>query len=89
MESSEHTAEEIARRGWEIYERDIHPEVDPAHTGEFVIVDITSGDYAISASEAEAFDQAETRNPEGLFYLLRVGHRTAHRIGASFSSPRF
>lgn len=84
MESPERTPEEIARRGREIYEQDIRSEVEPARTGEFVVVDIISGDYAISVDEAEAFDQAETRNPEGLFYLIRVGHRTAHRIGAVF-----
>ena len=84
MESTDYTPEEIARRGREIYERDIRSEVDPERIGEFVVVDITSGSHVISADEAEAFEQAETENPKGVFYLLRVGHRTAHRIGAGF-----
>lgn len=87
MESHEHTLEEIARRGREIYEQHIRSEVEPAHIGEFVVVDITSGDYAVSPDEPEAFSRLEARNPEGIFYLLRVGHRVAHRIGAGFQ-PR-
>lgn len=84
MESHDYTPEEIARRGREIYDRHIRSEVEAAHTGEFVIVDITSGDYAISTDESAAFELVEARNPDGIFYLLRVGYRAAHRIGAGF-----
>ncbi len=81
MERPQYTAEKIARRGQEIYERDIRSRVEAEHTGEFLVVDITTGDYELSPDEAEAFDRAEEKNPEGLFYLVRVGHWTAHRIG--------
>ncbi len=76
-------AEEIARRGREIYERDIRSEeFDREHRGEFLVVDVTSGEHELDPNEAEAFDRAEDKNPEGLFYLMRVGYRAAHRIGA-------
>ena len=75
-------AEEIARRGREIYERDIRSEeFGREHDGEFLVVDVTAGEYEIDPDEARAFDRAEDKNPEGLFYLMRVGHRAAHRIG--------
>ena len=82
MERPEFTAEEIARRGQEIYERDIRSKVEAEHTGEFLVVDITTGDYELSADEAEAFNRAEDKNSEGLFYLMRVGYLAAHRIGS-------
>ncbi len=85
MDRPKHAAaEEIARRGQEIYERDIRSGVEPQHTGEFLVVDVTTGDYELSPDEAEAFCRAEEKNPEGLFYLMRVGHRAAHRIGGRF-----
>ncbi len=75
-------AEEIARRGREIYEREIRSEeFDREHKGEFMAVDVTTGAYEIDPDEAEAFDRAEDKNPEGLFYFMRVGYRAAHRLG--------
>ncbi len=82
-------AEEIARRGREIYERDIRSEeFDREHDGEFLVVDATTGDYAVDKDDDEAFDRIEERNPDGLFYLMRVGRKAAHRIGeAGFRRP--
>ena len=77
-------AEEIARRGREIYERDIRSEeFDRDHDGDFLVIDVTTGDYAVGEDDDEAFDRMEGKNPEGLFYLTRVGRRAAHRIGGA------
>jgi hypothetical protein len=77
------TEDEISRRGRELYERDIRAGVEREHDGEFLVVDIFTGEYAVGEDEDEVFDRAEARNPEGLFYLMRVGRRAAHRIGGS------
>lgn len=83
MSDSIFTKDEIARRGREIYERDIRAEVEREHDGEFLVVDVATGDYAVGEDDEEVFDRAEAKNPEGLFYLLRVGRSAAHRIGGS------
>ncbi len=83
-----HTAQEIARRGRELYERDIRLKVEPQHEGRFLIVDVESGAYSLADDELEAFDQAEAKSPNGLFYLMRVGRRAAHRVGAAPSLQR-
>lgn len=77
------TKDEIARRGREIYERDIRAKVEREHDGEFLVIDVTTGDYAVGRDDEEVFDRAESKNPEGLFYLMRVGRPAAHRIGGS------
>lgn len=83
-QSASAAAEEIARRGREIYERDIRSKkFEAEHDGEFLVVDATTGDYAVGESDDEIFDRMEGENPEGLFYLMRVGRKAAHRIGAS------
>ena len=77
-------AEEIARRGREIYEQDIRSEeFDREHDGQFLVVDVTTRDYAVGEDDDAAFDRLEGRNPEGLFHLMRVGRRAAHRIGGA------
>lgn len=81
VDGSEYTKEEIARRGREIYERDIRSEVEHDHDGRFLVVDITTGHYEIADDELAAFDRAEEKSPDGAFFLLRVDRRAAHRLG--------
>ena len=81
MNDSDYSKEEIARLGREIYERDIRSKVEHEHDGRFLVVDITTGLYEIADDELAAFDRAEEKNPDGTFFLLRVGRRAAHRLG--------
>ncbi|MGB3633137.1 MAG: hypothetical protein WA982_03775 [Rubrobacteraceae bacterium] len=80
MNEATHTlpAEETVRRGEEIYERDLK-HLEAEHTGEFLVIDVHSGNYELSPDEAEAFNRADEKYPEGFFYLKRVGYRAAHR----------
>ena len=71
----------VARRGREIYEANIRAEVEPEHEGRFLVVDVESGRYALADEELEAFALAREKAPEGTLFLMRVGHRAAHRIG--------
>lgn len=80
------TKEEIARRGREIYERDIRAEVEHDHDGRFLVVDITTSHYEIADEELAAFQKSQEKNPDGTFYLLRVGRRAAHRLGGRLFS---
>lgn len=76
-----YTAQEVSRRGKELYERRIRSEVEPEHEGRFLVVDIESGEYALADDELEAFDRAREKTPEGVLYLIRIGQPAAHRIG--------
>lgn len=77
--------EEIVPRGEEIYERDVRPKLGPEHEGKFVVVDVTTGEYATSDDDLEASDLALEKNPEAILYGLRVGPGAAslpaYRIG--------
>jgi hypothetical protein len=81
MPHSRYTSEEIVQRGQEIYEEQIRAEVEAKHTGKFLVVDIETGLYEIDSSELAAFDRARAKHPDAAFYLLRVGHDTAYRVG--------
>lgn len=75
------TPKEIARRGWTLYETEIRPAVEPTQNGRFLIVDVDSGRYVLADDELAALDRAREHMPEGTFHLIRVGARTAHRLG--------
>lgn len=81
-ERTKREAEEIARRGRKIYEERIRSEAfDREHDGEFLAVDTTTGDHAVGDDDDELLARLEEKNPDGLFHLMRVGRRAAHRIG--------
>jgi len=80
--------DELARRGQEYYDQRLRVELEPSHNGEFVVLDVESGDYELDVSQLAAMDRAEAKHPESVFYVLRVGHRTASRIGARHQGER-
>ncbi|MDE2893248.1 MAG: hypothetical protein OXN86_12170 [Chloroflexota bacterium] len=76
------SADEIARLGDEIYERDIRPQVEAEHHGEYVAIDVESGCWGLSDDLRGAREQLRATQPDAAdVWLLRVGHRTLHHIG--------
>ena len=75
-------AEETARLGNEIYKRDIRHLVEAEHFGEYVAIDVDSGDYAIADSVLAAADQLRSRRPDADGWLVRVGYRALRSFGA-------
>jgi len=82
------TAEEIVRRGEERYERDLRDRLEPLHKGEFLVLDIDSGDYEIDPDESAALQRARARRPQGLRFVKRIGYAVAHRIGGPLRAAR-
>ncbi len=76
-------AEEIARLGDEIYERDIRREVEADHHGEVVAIDIDSGFWAIGDDVTAARERLRTQRPDAVNVLFeRVGYRAIDSFGA-------
>ena len=68
--------EETARLGDEIYERDIRPQVEADHHGEYVAIDVDSESWAISDDLRTAAKRLRTQRPGAIdVWLLRVGYR--------------
>jgi len=74
--------QDLARRGQAYYDEHLRDALEPEHNGEFLALDVETGDYELAATQLEALDRAEAKHPDSVFYILRVGHRTAARIGA-------
>ena len=77
--------EETARLGKEIYERDIRQQVEGAHHGEVVAIDVDSGSWALGEEVLEAVDHLRAQRPQAINVLLeRVGYRALDNFGGSF-----
>ena len=77
-----YSKEEFARRGDELYERDLRPHVEAGNAGKFIVIDIETGAYEIDADELLASDRLLARHPDAQVWLRRIGSRYARRFGA-------
>jgi hypothetical protein len=76
-----YSAEETARRGDEIYERDIRAQVEPESKGKVVAIDIETGDYVVDENALTASERLLAARPDAEIWCVRVGHRALHHIG--------
>lgn len=76
-----YSKEEFARRGQAIYERDVCPHLEAGDAGKFVAIDIETGAYEMERDDYTATERLLARYPKAQIWLIRVGHRTAYRIG--------
>ena len=77
-----YSKEELARRGDEIYAREIRPLVEPEHRGKFVAIDIETGAYALDADDYLATERLLARCPDAQVWLMRVGFPFVDRLGS-------
>ena len=77
------TAEEIARRGEEIYTRDLRASLETEENrGKFLIIDIITGAYEIDKEDLAATERLLARNPYTITYGLRIGYELGgHLLG--------
>lgn len=85
-----HTTEEIARRGRELYEKEIRRLVEPEHAGRFVVMDVTSGDYEVADEDLDASERLLERRPDAMLYGQPVGtgSSASARIGGRLGPRR-
>ena len=76
------SAEETARRGDEIYERQIRSQVEVGNSGKIVAIDVETGAYALDETALAASRRLQARQPSAEVWFVRVGHRALHHIGA-------
>ena len=75
-------AEETARLGDEIYERDIRRQVENDHVGDVVAIDVDSGSWTIGEDEIAATDRLHAERPDAYdVWCLRVGYRALYNFG--------
>ena len=76
-----YSKEEFARRGDDIYEKEIRPQLKASDKDKFAAIDIESGQFAIDADELKACHKLRRRIPDAQIWMVRVGSPYVHRIG--------
>ena len=80
MPQAKYSREEIGRIGEELYHRSIRPLVMPQHKGEFLTLDIETGDYEVGPDDLQTAKTLRDRRPDGVLYGVRVGYTTAYSL---------
>ena len=84
MSLSNQSPEHVVARGREWYEREIRAQVEPQHNGEFLVINVETGEYELDADDVAASKRAKSRFPDAPLFAMRVGHRAAYRLGGRF-----
>jgi len=76
--------EEIARRGKELYEQRLRPQVETdENIGKIISIDIESGDYAIDDDLLKAAHRVLDRHPDAALWMQRIGYDAVYAFGSS------
>ena len=74
--------EETARLGDDIYERDVRPQVEEAHHGQYVAIDVHSGAWVLADELLAAANSLRTQHPLVTdVWMVRVGYRAIQHFG--------
>ena len=76
-----YSKEEFARRGNEIFEREVQPRLGAQDDGKFVAIDIETGAFETEADEIVASHRLLARNPEAQIWFRLVGAAHTRRFG--------
>ena len=75
------TPKEVVTRGEEIYQQ-IRDRVDAGNHGEFVVIDVKTGEYELGADDVQATMSLLARRPDAITYGVRIGSPVAYKLGA-------
>jgi len=73
--------EGFARRAEEYYDRVLRAKLEAEHSGEYLYLDLDTGEYEVDTNKLAAMRRASAKHPGTLFYVLRVGYPAVGRIG--------
>lgn len=84
----EELLDEVTRLGMAMYEDKLRPTLESSSLGRMVAIHPDSADYAVAGDSAEAMRLLRTRQPNGLFFVRRIGPPTTgdNRLAARFTS---
>src|SRR5215218_11241325 len=73
--------DDLAESGQRLYDERLKSLLEPEHGGEFVAIDPDSERYFLGPTGLAALHAGRKELPDKLFYLLRIGHEAAYRVG--------
>lgn len=83
-----YSKEEHARRGMDLYERQVRQQVEPGNRGKIVGIDVDTGDFELAEDTLTAADRLLARHPDAQIWFVRVGRPGVHRFGPRVRTRR-
>ena len=77
-----YSKEEFARRGDELYETQVRPQVEEGNYGKIVAIDIETGAFEVADDIVSASDLLLTKYPDAQTWFIRIGHQAVYHFGA-------
>lgn len=75
-----YSKEEMTKRGNEIYESQVRPQVKKGNHGKIVAIDIDTGAFELAEDTMTASDRLIARYSDAQIWRVRIGHKGVHRI---------
>ena len=75
------SAAEVVERGKALYEQSLRPQVEEGNLGNYLVVDVMTGEYEIGPDHLEAAQRARAKRPEAALYGMRIGYPATAAIG--------
>jgi hypothetical protein len=83
-----YSADEIAARGRDIYDRRLRERLEPGNNGKFLVIDVETGEYEMDEDDLAASLNAARKRPGGARYGMRIGYPTSGTIGNALADDR-
>jgi hypothetical protein len=83
MRERKYSKEELARRGQEIFCREIAATLEPGSKGKIAAIDVESGSFVLGDDTLSASDKLFALHPNAQIWFVRVGYPAVHRFGCS------
>ena len=76
-----YSMDEHARRGTDVYERQVRALVEAGNHGRIVALDVDTGAYEVAEDTLAASKRLLARIPDAQIWCVRIGHPAVHRFG--------
>lgn len=76
-----YSSEEHARRGTELYEQKLRPQLEAGNQDKVVAIDVDTGGFEVADNSLTASERLLTRYPDAQIWCVRIGHPAVHRFG--------
>jgi hypothetical protein len=83
-----YSKDEHARRGTELYERQVRAQVEAGNHGKVVAIDVDSGAFEVDADGLPAATRLLARVPDAQVWCVRIGYPAVHHFGPRVTAVR-
>ena len=81
-----YTTEEVARKGRELFEREVRPRVETGNRGKIVMIDIETGTWELGDDDIALSRAMLAKRPGAALYAVRIGYPGVVKIGGSWGA---